>query len=68
VTHPGLAKEADGWDPEQFTKGMNKVVDWKCKIEHLWFSWNDDLATLDSIFCFGNFHHKAFDETSRSSQ
>ena len=34
VTHPELAKEADGWDPEQFTKGMNKVVDWKCRIGH----------------------------------
>ena len=29
-THPKLAKEADGWDPSQFTYGSNKRQKWKC--------------------------------------
>jgi len=36
VTHPGLAKEADGWDPSQFTSGSNKKFGWICEIGHRW--------------------------------
>jgi hypothetical protein len=33
---PKLAKEADGWDPSQFTFGSNKKQKWKCKLGHNW--------------------------------
>jgi hypothetical protein len=36
VTHPELAKEADGWDPAQFTPGSNKKMGWKCTESHTW--------------------------------
>lgn len=34
VTHPELAKEADGWDPSTLTFGSGKKVDWKCSRGH----------------------------------
>jgi hypothetical protein len=36
TTHPEVAKEADGWDPELYTFGSNKVKAWKCKSGHKW--------------------------------
>jgi hypothetical protein len=36
VTHPALAKEADGWDPEAITPGSNKKLSWKCIKQHTW--------------------------------
>ena len=36
VTHPELAKEADGWDPTTVTFGSGKKLGWKCKQKHLW--------------------------------
>lgn len=36
VTHPELAREADGWDPSMFTFGSNKKQNWKCKKGHNW--------------------------------
>jgi hypothetical protein len=38
VTHPDLAKEADGWDPALHTEGMNKTVAWKCNKNHQWMA------------------------------
>jgi uncharacterized Zn-finger protein len=38
VTHPELAKEADGWDPSEFTSGSNKKLKWKCPLGHSWDS------------------------------
>jgi len=35
-SHPKLAKEADGWDPSQYTYGSNKKQKWKCKLGHCW--------------------------------
>lgn len=35
-THPELAREAHGWDPEQFSYGSGKKVAWKCKHGHTW--------------------------------
>jgi uncharacterized Zn-finger protein len=37
VTHPDLAKEADGWDPTQITSGSNRRVTWKCSKEHIFY-------------------------------
>ena len=36
VTHPELAKEADGWDPSEFTSGSGKKLLWKCSFGHNW--------------------------------
>ena len=36
VTHPELAKEADGWDPTTITSGFSKKFKWCCKRDHLW--------------------------------
>jgi hypothetical protein len=36
VTHPELAKEADGWNPSEFTSGSGKKLLWKCSFGHNW--------------------------------
>ena len=36
VTHPELAKEADGWDPSSLTFGSGKKVKWKCALGHVY--------------------------------
>ena len=38
VTHPELAKEADGWDPGVITSGSQKKLHWKCKKGHTWLA------------------------------
>ncbi len=36
VTHPELAKEADGWDPSLVTFGSDIKRSWKCSLGHSW--------------------------------
>ncbi len=36
VTHPELAKEADGWDASGFTAGSGQTKNWVCKLGHKW--------------------------------
>ena len=36
VTHPELAKEADGWDPQLVGAGSHKKLSWRCKKNHTW--------------------------------
>jgi hypothetical protein len=36
VTHPELAKEADGWDPSSVTQGSSKKLRWVCTNGHSW--------------------------------
>jgi plastocyanin len=36
VTHPELAKEADGWDPATLDASSGQKVDWKCFLGHTW--------------------------------
>jgi hypothetical protein len=36
VTHPELAKEADGWDSSKVTSGSGLKKDWACKLGHRW--------------------------------
>jgi hypothetical protein len=38
VTHPELAKEADGWESTEVTKGSHKKLQWKCKKNHVWIA------------------------------
>ena len=42
VTHPELAKEADGWDPNEYVAGSHKILSWKCTKGHNWFSAIED--------------------------
>ena len=36
VTHPELAKEAYGWDPDLITAGTGKKLTWNCSLNHRW--------------------------------
>jgi len=36
TTHPELAKEAVGWDPNTVIAGTHKKLEWKCKKGHTW--------------------------------
>jgi hypothetical protein len=36
VTHPELAKEADGWDPQTLDASSGKRVAWVCRLGHSW--------------------------------
>jgi hypothetical protein len=38
VTHPELAKEADGWDPSSFYSGSKEKKSWRCNKDHIWES------------------------------
>lgn len=55
VTHPELAKEADGWDPTQYSRGSSKKVSWQCKLGHLWKASiaNRTLAESGCPYCTG---------------
>ena len=35
ITHPELAKEADGWDPKDFKSGSHEKLQWKCFNGHV---------------------------------
>ena len=35
-THPKLAKEAHGWNPNSLIAGSHKKVDWKCPKGHIY--------------------------------
>ena len=35
-THPEVAREAHGWDPQAVTHGSRKKLAWKCKLGHIW--------------------------------
>jgi len=56
VTHPELAKEADGWDPATLTYGSGKLVAWKCGLGHKWNAKLVDRSTKSSgcPFCSSN--------------
>jgi hypothetical protein len=55
VTHPELAKEADGWDPLLVTAGSNKKVSWRCKRNHSWLTTPNSRSSkkLGCPFCSG---------------
>jgi hypothetical protein len=36
TTHPELANEAYGWDPQKVMAGSNKKLDWICSLGHVW--------------------------------
>jgi hypothetical protein len=36
TSHPQLAAEAHGWDPQEYSKGSNYLADWICTHGHVW--------------------------------
>ena len=36
TTHPGVASQADGWEPTSITAGSNEKRSWRCKQGHQW--------------------------------
>jgi len=36
TSHPEIATQAHGWDPQTVTAGSNKEFNWKCKFGHVW--------------------------------
>jgi hypothetical protein len=56
VTHPELAKEADGWDASIYTKGSKGSKDWICHLGHKWKTSINSRTSNSSgcPFCSGN--------------
>lgn len=38
TTHPDIALQANGWDPQEVTSGSGKKLSWKCPIGHTYFA------------------------------
>lgn len=38
TTHPDLAIQADGWNPEEFSAGSHRKVAWRCELNHRWIA------------------------------
>ncbi len=36
TTHPEIAKQADGWDPKEYSSYSNKKLNWICNLGHKW--------------------------------
>ena len=55
VTHPELAKEADGWDPREYTFGSGLKKNWLCRDGHKFEASISNRARLGSgcPFCSG---------------
>jgi len=55
TTHSSLAREADGWDPSQYSKGSQKKLPWVCNKGHKWTAIVNSRAIRDAgcPFCSG---------------
>ena len=64
VTHPELAKEADGWDPASITAGSGKKVEWRCRIGHSYSASVSHRSNMKSgcPFCSGKKVLKGFND------
>ncbi len=49
VTHPELAKEANGWDPATLTFGSGKKMSWKCPKGHVYQTSVDKQKPLQAL-------------------
>ena len=56
VSHPELAKEADGWDPAEVSPWSSKRLGWKCNLGHKYFSTpaHRSFSGSGCPFCSGN--------------
>ena len=63
TTHKNLAKEADGWDPSEFSSGSARKKDWKCEIGHKWTYTIKDRVFGDGCpYCSGKRVLKGFND------
>ena len=55
-THPGLAQEADGWDPSLVSAGSTRKLAWRCPKGHVWVTAVSTRAKNGSgcPYCSGN--------------
>ena len=55
-THPELAAQADGWDPNTLSRGSTKKVGWNCEFGHKWESTVNQRTNTASgcPYCSGN--------------
>jgi hypothetical protein len=62
-THPKLAKEAYGWNPDNFTSGSNKKLEWKCSLEHIWASKISHRTSGSNCpYCYGRYAWPGFND------
>ena len=56
-THPSIARQAFGWDPNDVTAGSSKKLQWKCikHPKHIWIAspGNRTFSNGDCPFCIG---------------
>jgi hypothetical protein len=64
VTHPELAKQADGWDPNGFTSGSGKEVNWRCQAGHKYSASISHRTNMNSgcPYCAGKKVLKGFND------
>jgi len=55
VTHPELAKEAYGWNPNTVTAGMHFLEKWKCSKGHIWEAKVYQRTNSGCPYCSGRF-------------
>lgn len=55
TTHPEIAEQAKGWDPESVLAGTSKKFDWICSENHVWIaSPNKRVSGSGCPVCSGN--------------
>lgn len=66
VTHPELAKEADGWDPALISSGSHPKRSWKCSLGHNWIASPNSRTHLsyptDCPYCSGKLAWPGFND------
>jgi len=50
TTHPEIAKEANGWNVNEYSAGSNRKVSWICSLGHIW---DADIAARTGKFKTG---------------
>ena len=64
TTHPHIAAEAYGWNPQTISAGSNKRMNWKCPIGHVWDQVvkNRTLQGFGCSYCSGKRVLKGFND------
>lgn len=55
TTHPSLASQAYGWDPQTVMAGSTRIVEWRCSLGHIWKSSPSSRTTQNTgcTICLG---------------
>ncbi len=63
TTHPELAAQANGWNPQNVIRGSNKKFSWKCRLGHVWVAGaNDRVQGKGCPYCSGNYVWVGFND------